>query len=376
MIQKIVQLDVAQQQRIVNIWTRSWTATSTTTPDDNNGNNEMDLDKTEKRQQLLVDDTLVLQCIGLYDQAPAVVKQMMEFYMKLGIQSRVRNGEIVADIPKEGSFTEKVMDLLMLSDAPEVDELFDLYLQLCYQQQVTWEVDLDEILSAVVRTVIILAEEIKLIYNIQSFGSGGSGVSDMDDGDETMGDELDEYTSMMDIDPAVVVDGPMNDIKRHNTSDAGKSRKQRKLLSQQREFQRQRFTAVARKKAQKIWHERQIENDQMLVRQRRHRESMNKDIYRDTMMATLVQRLLNFILILLSESGGNSLCPKARRSLRNKLVRNLLLYEPLSTLNQLPGLPSDTVDDIHMIVGLCLEILQKDGETTICSIIERIIGGS
>ncbi|ORZ15121.1 hypothetical protein BCR42DRAFT_451990 [Absidia repens] len=386
MIQNLVQLDVAQQQRIVDMWIRLWTKPTTIT-DDN-----MDLDTREQQKQIAVPLDWILQCIGLYDQAPAVVKQMMECYMKLGIQSRVLNSEKAIESSNKESFTEMVMNLLMLSDTPEVDELFDLYIQLCYREKESSELDQEEIVQAVVRTLMILAEEIKLLFNSQSQSedeniiatSGGDSGGDHDGGqvnDGTIGDELDQYTSMMEIDPVVdtTVDEQAMEIQGRNQYNAGKSRKLvQKLMAQQREHQVQRFT-TARKKARKDRLERQKDQEResrkkQQQQQQQQLEFMHAHVYKNKMVTMLVQRLLNFILVVLSESGGNSLCPEARQSVRDKLVCNLLLYEPLATLIQLVELPSNTVDDIHMIVGLCLEILQKNGDTTTYNIIQRIIG--
>ncbi|CAO3593279.1 unnamed protein product [Absidia cylindrospora] len=368
MIQKIVQLDVAQQQRIVDMWIKLWTITD-----------DMDSDTKEQQKQISVPLDWVLQCIGLYDQAPAVVKQMMECYMKLGIQSRVLHGDKAIKFGNKESFTEMMMNLLMLSDTPEVDELFDLYIQLCYHEKDSSELDQEEIVQAVVRTLMILTEETKLLFNDQSQSedenTGATGGAHEGNNDGTIGNELDQYTSMMEIDPVVEDDEQTMEMQGHNNQyNAGKSRKLvQKLIAQQKEHQVQRFT-TARKKARKDRLERQKEQRRENRKKQQQLEFMHAHVYRNKMVTMLVQRLLNFILVILSESGGNSLCPEARQSVRDKLVRNLLLYEPLATLIQIVELPSNTVDDIHMIVGLCLEILQKDGDTTTYGMIQRIIG--
>ncbi|KAI7900575.1 uncharacterized protein BX663DRAFT_516906 [Cokeromyces recurvatus] len=83
----------------------------------------------------------ILQCVGLFDQAPAVVKQMIaQFVNDISIQM------------------EPLMDVVLLSDTPEPDTVFDFVMHL-YAADATQG---DQMRWAIVNTLIELGQELTL----------------------------------------------------------------------------------------------------------------------------------------------------------------------------------------------------------------------
>lgn len=71
----------------------------------------------------------ILHCSGLYDQAPVVVKQMIEQFIRVGTESENQQQEGFLGMLSERSFKDRMMELVLLSDTPEPDSLFDLFLK-------------------------------------------------------------------------------------------------------------------------------------------------------------------------------------------------------------------------------------------------------
>ncbi|KAI8097185.1 uncharacterized protein BX664DRAFT_383500 [Halteromyces radiatus] len=355
LLQCMTRLSGSEQQHLIIAWRNLWTTSTTTT---------LGMNLNKERRQLAVPIRWILQCVGLYDQAPPLAKQMMEEFLKIGIQTRIHGHEIIVDtVGQSETFTEQVMDLLMISDAPEIDGLFDLYLQLCQDVQGTNDIDQEDMVQTMVNTLISLSEELKLQYEYIGMDSGYlTGVKDMDthmtSGGESSG-LTDSDTGYNSKTGTEVVLGVV------------KSRKLRQSLLQEEEQQQKqgkkfKRQVISRKKRQKL---------RQRLKQRLEQNEKKSTEQAKNVMLILVQRLLNFLLVVLSESDGNSLCPKARLSIRDKLVRNLLLYEPLMTLTHLTELPADILDDVQLVIDISLNYLQKSNDDDeIYIIVQRMIG--
>ncbi|KAI9279666.1 hypothetical protein BY458DRAFT_431733 [Sporodiniella umbellata] len=104
--------DNAKKEGLVKMWFDLWTSL---------GDNGL--------YKFTVPISWVLHCFGLYDQAPVVIKQMIEQFIKIGMESANLNQEGFLGMVSERSFKDRMMDLVLLSDAPEPDSLFDLFLK-------------------------------------------------------------------------------------------------------------------------------------------------------------------------------------------------------------------------------------------------------
>ncbi|KAI8342584.1 hypothetical protein BC941DRAFT_509479 [Chlamydoabsidia padenii] len=391
----VTQLDDSRQQHLTGIWMDLWTTGGKTM-----GSDIMDL---QQETRLCVPDSMVLQCIGLYDQAPVIMRQMMEQFMKLSIQTRLHNGKgQVETTGQQQTFNEKVMDLLMLSDAPEVDGLLDLYLQLSYTFEATSETDQEEMVQAVVTTLIELTGEFDVLfkYPLYQKSSGRQLAGPKPEPTRTL-DEFDEYTRIAESGTTSSSENSTdewfennNNINNNNSNDntliSGKSRRLRQsLLQKQGKKHGSLAKALVEKKMdEQQWTKRRRrydhpqDDDDQVHQQRRKRQTSERSItskeesdrlIQNEVLVTLLQRLLNFILVVVSGADESSLCPAARKSVRNKMVRNYLLYESLATLNQHSEMPAHILNDIQVIIDISIDSLDKDGDTVTPTVIQRIL---
>lgn len=385
----VTQLGESQQQRLTQVWKDLWISPTADVVGDDSGG------------RLCVPDLMVLQCIGLYDQAPVIMRQMMERFMMLGIQARTDiinkendNSDIAA---RHATFNERIMDLLMLSDAPEVDGLLDLYLQLSYTSAGTSEADQDEMVQAVVDTLIELAGECDIFFKYPVYLKACGRQPAVTPKHEPAPplDEFDEYTRMAETGSASKENHSTDEWSDSsgtvNTPLSGKSRRLRQTLSQK---QRKKQASLA--KALMVQKMDELQQQQESKKRRRKQNSQDgrkrhkmdpskseamalstkeendRNSWYETLI-TLLQRLVNFILVVVSDADENSLCPMARKALRNKIVRHFLLYEPLATLAHLSDLPTNILNDIQVIIDISIDSLEKDGDTVTPGIIQRIL---
>ncbi|KAI8972080.1 hypothetical protein BDB01DRAFT_854781 [Pilobolus umbonatus] len=90
LLQELKRLDDTQQHKVVEMWFDVWI----------------------QSMQFRVPVKWILLCIGLYDQAPALVKQKIETCLTIGTP--------------DPAFRSKLMDLLLISDMPAPEDVFDL----------------------------------------------------------------------------------------------------------------------------------------------------------------------------------------------------------------------------------------------------------
>ncbi|CAO3623473.1 unnamed protein product [Cunninghamella blakesleeana] len=365
LLQCMVQLDTFKQQQFVNIWKNLWLSkkepnnTSTIGADDNKNNDHHNL-------SFNVPIDWILQCIGLYDQAPAIVKQMIELFITIGIKSRIHQNQIVVDtIGKAETFTQQMMDLFLLSDTSEVDGLFDLYLRLCQDVEETRHLDESEMVRSTATILISLTEELKLRTKYTGKSSSASDKKDVTamEVDNELENEnsttSDDYENTTDTDNEAVnkLDANANATTNKNNSNNSKRqpRKQRQL--EQYLKWKNKFNYKRKRKQKKL--------QQKLLKQKKNEvQSMN-------VLFILVQRALNFLFAILSGSDENSLCPNARQKVRNDLIHCFTLYEPLANLKRMDLLPTSIQDDLQLIIDVCLELLSKN-DSKIYNIVKHI----
>ncbi|CAO3609933.1 unnamed protein product [Cunninghamella echinulata] len=383
LLQCMVQLETSKQQQLVDIWKNLWipkqislnendsnndttnkssTAMNTNTCDENDND-----DKYRRRFNVPID--WVLQCIGLYDQAPAIVKQMMELFISIGIRSRIQQNEIVVDtIGKAETFTQQIMDLLLLSDAPEVDELFDLYLRLCQDMEATRQLDEDDMIRSIANILISLTEELKLRNRSNTEGTA---AMDIDDHNHSKGNEEveGEDDNNSNHNKGNTTDTDNENMKHLNTAITKTKRKLRRHRRMEKYQRRQNKRLNGNNNNHynnNGGHKKKQKKLQQLLQ---HKKDEQLQVINDLFI--LIQRVLNFLLAILSGSDENSLCPIARQRVRNNLIHYFTLYEPLANLKRMDILPAAIQDDLQLIIDVCLELLSKN-DSKLYNIIKNI----
>lgn len=288
--------DNTKKEQLINDWFDLWTSSN---------NNEY---------KFTVPVSWILQCAGLYDQAPVVVKLMIKRFIHIGIrhQQQQSNEQDIMRLAPERHFLDRVMDLILLSDAPEPDRLFEFVLSLSCEQygiQNTF----NDINQAIISTMIELDSELRLENLALS------------------------STNQM---PPPSKPKPKIYKRRNDGKHNKKSRRQQ--------------AAMIRK------HEEELE---------KYLKETNENVIKinNTMKAltTLTQRIFNFLVLLFNntcspstvESTSNVLPLKERMQL--ELTSTLLLYYPLAKLVKLIREPEDLQDDIQTVIDLCLERLKN-----------------
>ncbi|KAI8390049.1 hypothetical protein BD560DRAFT_379768 [Blakeslea trispora] len=300
MFQEMVRLgDHVKKERLIQIWSDLWTA----------------------HQALTVPISWVLQCAGLYDQAPVLVKQMIKRLVAIGLQSQPSSSTMTQISPERG-FLDRMMDLVLLSDAPEPDNLFELMLEItCESNDST--AAFEQMNRNVIDIMVELAEELEF-----------------------------ESKATTDATPIVLNRAE----KKRNIRQLRKSRRGGKLSHNK-------LRSMMRK------HEEELE--QYL------KESSSQSL---KALTTLVQRLFNFLLRLLNnslpkasvDSNNNSLAIK--QDIQKQLMSIPLFYEPLSKLVKLIREPEDLQEDIQAVVELSTEYLKHLPDKTLFEASQRILG--
>lgn len=298
MLESIARMkDNIKKERLINDWFDLWTSSN---------NNEY---------KFTVPVGWILQCAGLYDQAPVVVKLMIKRLIHIGIHNQRRQPNTqeqdIMRLAPQRHFLDRVMDLILLSDAPEPDRLFEFVLSLSCEQYGTLDT-FHDINQAIINTMIELDSELKL--------------------------ENLALSSTNQMPP------PLPKSKIYKRKKNGKYHKK----------SRRQQAAMIRK------HEEELE---------KYLKETNENVIKinNTMKAltTLTQRIFNFLVLLFNntcspstvESTSNVLPLKERMQL--ELTSTLLLYYPLAKLVKLIREPEDLQDDIQTVIDLCLERLKN-----------------
>ncbi|KAI8369148.1 hypothetical protein EDC96DRAFT_504067 [Choanephora cucurbitarum] len=300
MFQEMVRLgDHVKKERLMQIWSDLWIA----------------------NQAFTVPVSWVLQCAGLYDQAPVLVKQMIKRFVAIGLQPQQPQSSMTP-LLSERKFLDRMMDLVLLSDAPEPDSLFELILEIACEndglssafEQINWNI---------INILIELAEELEL-----------------------------ELKASTDMTPLVL-----------NKAEKKRSKKQLRKLRRGGKLSHNKLRSMMRK------HEEELE--------RYLKESSSQSL---KALTTLVQRLFNFLLRLLNtslsktsvDSNNNSLAIK--QDIQKQLMSTPLFYEPLSKLVKLIREPEDLQEDIQTVVELSTEYLKHLPDKTLFEASQRIVG--
>ncbi|KAF7721588.1 hypothetical protein EC973_004459 [Apophysomyces ossiformis] len=293
MLREIAQLgEPERQEHLVNIWTGLWSSDG---------------------RKFTVPVSWVLQCIGLYDHAPVVAKLMIRRFINIGIESS-ELARKERPLAQERSFTQRMMDLMLLSDTPEADGLFGLYVQIYDRPSPAKEsskTEETEAIESIVRLMMELAEELKV--------------------------ELDQSATQKRAAAAKVQEEEKDGERARYLMTPAKSRKLK--------------IAMARKQRRAKWERAKMAELGATVKS----ETIDKNI---KALMVLCQRTLNWLLAILTASDQQSLCPAANQRLRSGVVKSLCLYESLRTLNSIVQ-KEDLKEDIRNTIATCLEILRQ-----------------
>lgn len=274
--------DTGKKKRLIKVWYDLWTSGS----------------------KITVPVSWILQCAGLYDQAPVLVKQMIKELVTIGLEQEPEGQSTMLATP-ERTFTDRMMDLVLLSDAPEPENLFELILSVSRPGTVYQEVK-----QAIINILIELSEEFEM---------------------ELMASDL----------PVA----PKPNWRRRDVARVDKN----KIIN----------SRIKMKRMIKL-HEVDIEHAKHEVNTDHPKEEENIAL---KTMTTLVQRVFNFLLPLLTNTSyvvdevNTTLLMK--QEIRNELITTPLMYKPLSKLLRLIQEPEDLLEDVQSTVDLCMEYLKK-----------------
>ncbi|KAL0079231.1 hypothetical protein J3Q64DRAFT_1761693 [Phycomyces blakesleeanus] len=276
MLQEMVRIPDNKAVGLVNFWRSLWIDSDT--------------------HKFSVPTPWILQCLGLYDLAPASVKQLMEEFLRVGLHSVNTKGR---------GFTLRMVDLVMLSDMPEADEVFDLFVRLLEEQGNTVQAKEEEakIVWAITATMVELAEESKL---------------------ET-------------------------EQRLHNKPTSKKRQKQPVPTRPKDTHWNKRRGRGGRKN--------RLDKKAVVVEEVVEETVVEEQEEEDDCLGTLIGRVIGFVLIAVTASDRHSICAETRRRLWQSLASSLLCYEALDTLRQL-SLSEELQEDILSITDACLERLK------------------
>ncbi|GAA5802033.1 hypothetical protein HPULCUR_007493 [Helicostylum pulchrum] len=292
LLQEMVRLgDTGKKERLIKVWFDLWTSGS----------------------KFTVPVSWVLQCAGLYDQAPVLVKQMIKRFVHIGLQQQHHQEEHdIMRMAPERKFLDRIMDLVLLSDTPEPDSLFELVLNVSHQPDT-----FRDIIWAIINILIELSEELEVEISLQ----------------------------------ASQPTPPKNKVSKRAARHINKKQKN--------------LTARKLRDAMKK-HEEELEKFLQ--------ESKNNSI---KALTTLVQRVFNFLLRLvnnttLAEDTANS-CLSIKQDIQHELTIIPLFYLPLSKLVRLIREPEDLQEDIQTTIDLSLEYLKKQPDHSLYETSQKIL---
>ncbi|KAG1055044.1 hypothetical protein G6F43_002984 [Rhizopus delemar] len=257
----------------------------------------------------------VLQCSGLYDQAPVFVKQMIRQFIKIGMESSRKQEPGFLDMPPERSFVDRMMDLVLLSDTPEPDSLFDLFLSVACKESDTIQ---EQVIAAIINILIEISEELEVEMKLFSMSAEQQPVSNLQQ----------------------VKISKKKIMKRKNV------KKMRKVLMKQ-----------------------QAELEESLQKTLKSGDRSIKAL------TTLVQRLINFLLSLLNHTAADTSVIK--QNIQYQLTHTPLFYEPLAKLSNLIRQPEDLQEDIQTTIETSLDYLKNQSkEKKMLEIAQKILQSS
>lgn len=272
LLHEMVQLrDKVKTQRLVTEWERQWLKDNCTL--------------------FSVSEKWVFQLIGLYDKAPAQIKQMIEQFINIGIQH---------DQQKSTQFSDRMMELMMIGDVPEMETLFDLFSR-SHEHYYGKENDDrdDQVVFIMISILLSIGEELQFAQNHPEY-----------------------YPK------------PVAASEQHG-SDSGTGNKKRKVMTK-------------RKQQASKWQNK---------KKGRHQQQQHSQYSARQLLIVLSQRAISFLATVMEDEPGES---PLKEIWRTKLTTHPLFYESLRSLSQAVENDVDIRNDLQALVDRCLGRLDKE----------------
>lgn len=267
--------DTGKKKRVIKVWKDLWTSGS----------------------KITVPVSWVLHCAGLYDQAPVLVKQMIKELVTIGLEQdqEQEEGQRMISATPERSFADRIMDVVLLSDAPEPENLFELILNVSKRETVYQEVK-----QAIINILIELSEELEV-----ELMASDSAIEPKPKGDRVIG----------------------------------------KVSKEKRQVSRKKMKRIIMMHAVSVEHAKEEKNDTP--------KTITTLVQR--VFNFLLPLLTNTSYVV--DEVNTSLLRK--QEIRNELITAPLMYKPLSKLLRLIQEPEDLLEDVQSTVDMCMEYLKK-----------------
>ena len=292
LLHEMVQLrDKIKTQRLVTEWERQWLKDNGT--------------------MFSVPDKRVLQLIGLYDKAPAQIKQMIEQFVNIGIQGNKQRSI------NDYKFSKTMIELMMIGDIPEVETLFDIFSRSHEQCSKLDEDRDDEVVFTMISILLAIGEELQFAQiHPESYPRTTGAIHQQ--GSDTKTEQ-----------------------------DFGK--KKRKVTT-------------VRKQQLSKW------QSKMKGRQQQEQQAQYTA---EQLLIILSQRAISFLATVMEDEPGES---ALKEIWRTKLTSQSVFYEALRSLSQAVEHKIDIRDDLQALVDRCLVRLsheKADKAQTILNLIVR-----
>jgi hypothetical protein len=290
MFQELVRLnDATKKEQLLNVWFDLWTS------------------PVQDDFKFTVPVSWILHCAGLYDQAPVLVKQMIKRFVEIGMDQRNQHEQDIMRLAPERKFLDRMMDLVLLSDTPEPDSLFELVLNVTCD----YEGSFQDINTAIINIMIELSEELEL-----------------------------EILASSSPPPPAKFKGKVT-----------------KRQAKKHHMTRMKLATLMKK------HEEELE--------KYLNEKNEKINHAIKALTTLAQRVFNFLLRLLNNTSSLATIDSTnkflfiRQEIQQQLINIPLYYEPLAKLAKLITQPEDLQEDIQTTIDLSVEYLKKQSDKTV-----------
>ncbi|KAI8366010.1 uncharacterized protein BYT42DRAFT_618452 [Radiomyces spectabilis] len=290
-LQQMVNLPNTQSQEIlIDRWFNLWVSPSVETGE----------------SRFTVPESWIIQCIGLYDQAPALMKRMMERLLDIGLRSQMTSG---AD--DKHTFTQSMMDLVLLSDTPKPQIIFDLF-QIHCEKLGCASTEEPETIRCIGYAFMELANEIDL--------------------EQRQSDPpAPPPSSLAPHHVPTTLPSPLKPLWRRKI-------RKRELRKMKQKASKEAATAAAAAAAVLI-----------------HAQPGPTEV-RLKGLKVLVTRVLDFLVGLFDGSDQHSVCIVARQRLQQSMASWLLIYEPLRQLNS-ETCSEDIRQDVQTVIDACIDLL-------------------
>lgn len=289
LLHEMVQLrDKVKTQRLVTEWERRWLKDNGTL--------------------FSVSKKWVFQLIGLYDKAPAQIKQMIEQFINIGIQHDQQTST------NQHEFSKKIMELMMIGDVPEIETLFDLFSRSHEQHSKLDDDRDDEIVFIMISILLSIGEELQFAHS-----------------------HPDYYPKTTTTTTTVL----------EQESDSG---------NEQKLGNKKRKVTTTRKQQASKWQSKMKGRKQQQQQQQQQQRQQQTQYSARHLLTLLSQRAISFLETVMEDEPGES---PLKEIWRTKLTTEPLFYESLRSLSQAVESEGDLRGDLQALIDRCLGRLSE-----------------